>query len=81
MLYSDLMEEIARIEAVLDTVRPALLRDGGDVALVSFSEGTVTLRLTGACASCAMSTLTVRLGLEPAIRAAVPGIEKVITVK
>jgi Fe-S cluster biogenesis protein NfuA len=68
------------IERVLETVRPALRRDGGDVSLASVADGVVTLRLTGACASCAMSALTVRLGLEPAIRSAVPGVRSVVAI-
>ena len=71
----------AIIESVLETVRPALRKDGGDVSLVSFEDGTVTLHLVGACASCAMSGLTVRLGLEPAIRAALPSVERVVALK
>lgn len=69
-----------KIEEALDMVRPALRRDGGDVEFVSVDDGVVSLRLSGACASCGMSALTVRLGLEPAIIKAVPGITKVIAV-
>lgn len=68
------------IERVLESVRPALRRDGGDVEFVSVAEGVVSLRLSGACATCGMSALTLKMGLEPAIVAAVPGITKVIAI-
>jgi Fe-S cluster biogenesis protein NfuA len=69
-----------RIEAVLDKIRPALQADGGDVELVGVNDGIVSVRLTGACGSCPMSTLTLKMGVERAIRQAVPEVKELVAV-
>jgi Fe-S cluster biogenesis protein NfuA len=69
------------IERVLDGIRPALRRDGGDVEFVAVADGVVSLRLSGACATCGMSALTVKFGLEPAIKNAVPEVTSVVVLK
>ncbi len=67
-----------RIEKVLAEIRPSLLADGGDVELVDVKEGVVSVRLTGACGGCPMSTLTLQHGIERVLKERVPEIEKVI---
>jgi Fe-S cluster biogenesis protein NfuA len=69
-----------KVEAALDQVRPALIADGGDVQLVDVNEGVVTLRLTGACGGCPMSTMTLRHGIERVLREQVPEIKEVVAV-
>jgi Fe-S cluster biogenesis protein NfuA len=69
-----------RIEAVLEKIRPALQADGGDVELVGVNDGVVSVRLTGACGSCPMSTLTLKMGVERAIRQAVPEVKELVAV-
>lgn len=69
-----------RIEAALERIRPALMADGGDVELVDVKDGIVTVRLTGACGSCPMSTLTLRMGVEQVIREEVPEIKELVAV-
>jgi len=69
-----------RVEAALEKVRPALQADGGDVELVEVNDGIVSVRLTGACGSCPMSTMTLKMGVERAIRQAVPEIKKLVAV-
>lgn len=69
-----------KVEAVLARIRPALQADGGDVELVDVSEGVVKLKLTGACSSCPMSTMTLRMGIERALRAELPEIKEVVAV-
>lgn len=67
-----------RVESALDSVRPYLEADGGNVNVVEITEeGTVKLELLGACGSCPMSTMTFKAGLEEAILKAVPEIKKV----
>ncbi len=63
-----------RIEAVLDSIRPAVRLDGGDVRLVDWSaeRGRVEVQLLGACESCPISMLTLKDGIERRLRAAVP---------
>ncbi len=66
------------VQATLDTVRPALQADGGDVELVDVSDdGVVSVRLTGACAGCPMSTMTLKMGIERTLRNRVPEITRV----
>ncbi|RMH02944.1 MAG: NifU family protein [Aquificota bacterium] len=66
------------IEAVLDEIRPALRFDGGDIELVDITEdGTVLVRLMGACSGCGMSVLTLKAGVERAIKNRFPEIKEV----
>lgn len=69
-----------RVEAALAKIRPYLVADGGDVELVSISEGVVRLRLQGACRGCPMATMTLRQGIERMLRKEVPEIKEVIAV-
>ena len=69
-----------KVEVVLARIRPVLQADGGDVELVDISEGVVKLRLKGACSSCPMSTITLRMGIERALRAEIPEVKEVVAV-
>jgi Fe-S cluster biogenesis protein NfuA len=60
------------VEAVLDTLRPALMADGGNVELVDIDDGVVKVRLVGACSSCSSSTMTLKMGIERALKKAIP---------
>lgn len=67
-----------KVESTLNTVRPALRADGGDVELVDVTdEGVVSVRLTGACRGCPMSTMTLQMGIERALREQLPEVKKV----
>ena len=68
------------IESVLEEVRPALRADGGDVELVSIKDGVVSLKLKGACGSCPMSTMTLKMGIERILKQKLPEIKEVISV-
>jgi Fe-S cluster biogenesis protein NfuA len=69
---------IDRVEKALETIRPYLKADGGDVQLVNVSsEGIVEVKLTGACSDCPMSQMTLRAGVERALMREVPGIRRV----
>ena len=66
------------LEVVLDAVRPSLQADGGDCALVDVDEaGVVTLELTGACAGCSLSDITISQGIERVLKENVPGVTRV----
>ncbi|MFZ8859064.1 MAG: NifU family protein [Thermocrinis sp.] len=66
------------IEAVLDEIRPALRFDGGDVELVDVQEdGVVLVRMIGACSGCGMSVLTLKAGIERALKSRFPEIKEV----
>lgn len=65
------------VEQVLDTMRPYLLADGGNVELVEIEGPVVRLRLQGACGSCPSSTMTLRMGIERKLREEIPDIGEV----
>jgi len=70
-----------KVAVSLDKIRPALQADGGDVELVEVTDdGVVKLRLTGACAGCPMSTITLKSGIERVLRQQIPEIKEVIAV-
>jgi len=70
-----------RVEEALKQVRPALQRDGGDIELVSIEEnGVVKVRLKGACGSCPMSTMTLKMGVEKYLKEHVPEVKEVVQV-
>jgi len=72
----------ARVEEVLDQVRPGLQADGGDVELVDVDDaGVVSVRLTGACGSCPMSTMTMKMGVEKTLRENIPEITEVVQIR
>lgn len=66
-----------RVERSLDTVRPALRADGGDVELVDVDDGVVSVRLTGACGGCPMATMTLKMGIERTLQHQVPEVKRV----
>lgn len=70
------------VEKALNLVRPALQADGGDVELVDVTEdGVVSVKLTGACGSCPMSTMTLKMGVERVLKEQVPGVTSVEQVR
>ncbi|MBD2701316.1 NifU family protein [Spirosoma sp. BT702] len=69
---------ITRIEKALDSMRPYLAADGGNVKILEVTDDkTVRLELVGSCGTCPMSAMTFKGGLEEAILKAVPEITKV----
>ncbi|UII24623.1 NifU family protein [Fulvivirga maritima] len=73
------MDEIKeQIDTALDNIRPYLKTDGGNVKLLDVSDDLVVkLELLGACGSCPMSTMTLKAGVEEAIRKVVPQVKAV----
>jgi Fe-S cluster biogenesis protein NfuA len=68
-----------KVETALNTVRPYLEADGGNVKIVEITDDmTVKLEFVGACGSCPMSTMTFKAGLEDTIRRTVPEIQNVV---
>lgn len=66
------------LEEVLDAVRPSLQADGGDCELVGVdADGVVSLELTGACAGCSLSEMTLSMGIERVLKEHVPGVTAV----
>jgi len=72
------MDLLQRVEGALDTIRPYLEADGGNVSVEEITpENVVKLRLLGACGSCPMSIMTMKAGIEQAIKKAVPEVAAV----
>jgi len=71
---------LERVEEVLDKIRPALMADGGNVELVNVDDGVVSVRLTGACGCCAMSTQTLKYGVERMLKSELPEVKEVVAV-
>ena len=69
-----------KVEAALEKIRPSLRADGGDVELVDVQDGIATVRLTGACGSCPMSTMTLKMGIEKMLREEIPEVKEVVSV-
>lgn len=73
---SEVLKE--KVLKALDSIRPYLKADGGDVELVNVThEGIVEVKLTGACVNCPMSQMTLRAGVERVLIREVPGIRRV----
>jgi Fe-S cluster biogenesis protein NfuA len=70
-----------RVEAALDSIRPYLEADGGNVEVVEItSDKTLKIELKGACKTCNMSHMTMKSGIEETIKRAVPEITQIISV-
>jgi Fe-S cluster biogenesis protein NfuA len=69
--------ERQRVEKVLDKIRPALQADGGNIELVDVTDGVVKVRLKGACVGCMGAQMTLKMGVEKAIREVIPEIVRV----
>jgi Fe-S cluster biogenesis protein NfuA len=70
-----------KVEKVLKKIRPNLQADGGDVELVDVVDGVVKVRLTGACGTCPMSTMTLKMGVERILKEQIPEIKRVETIQ
>lgn len=70
-----------QVESVLNKIKPALQADGGDVELIEAGEdGIIKVKLKGACGSCPMSQMTLKMGIERILKEEVPEVKEVIAV-
>jgi Fe-S cluster biogenesis protein NfuA len=71
-----------KILEVLDSVRPAIQADGGDVEFLAYreEEGVVEVRLLGACESCPISMMTLKEGIERRLKNSIPGVSEVTAI-
>lgn len=68
-----------KITEVLAKIRPSIQADGGDVELIDIKEdNTVVVRLTGACGTCPMATLTLKAGIERILKEEIPEVKEVV---
>ena len=69
------------VETALEEIRPSLQADGGDIDLVAVGEdGTVSVKLQGACAGCPMSQMTLSFGVEKHLKKTIPEVTSVVAV-
>lgn len=74
----DIKDLTEKVNNALDQLRPFLNADGGDMELVEITqEGVVKVRLMGACSDCSMSMMTLKAGLEEAVKKVAPEIKSV----
>jgi Fe-S cluster biogenesis protein NfuA len=72
-------ESCKKVQAALNKIRPMLQADGVDVELVAVNDGTVTVRLNGACSGCPMSQMTLKNGIERMLKEQVPEVKTVLS--
>ena len=71
---------IEQIQCVLEELRPTIMQDGGDIHFVRFEEGTVFVKLYGACTTCPISFITLKMGLEVRMKERIPEVSCVMSV-
>jgi Fe-S cluster biogenesis protein NfuA len=70
----------AEVEEILDRIRPMLMADGGNIELIDVKDGEVFVHLVGACGMCPSSSMTLKLGVERALKEALPEVKRVVQV-
>lgn len=73
-------ETIKKINNVLDELRPFLINDGGNIEFVKYEDGIVYVEMQGACAGCELIDLTLKDGIEQALKSEIPEIKEVINI-
>lgn len=71
----------AVIQSVLNTLRPMIMNDGGDIEFIKYEDRIVYVKLHGACVHCPVSMITLKLGVEEALRAELPEVKEVVAIE
>jgi len=69
-----------KVEEAIGKIRPFLQQDGGDIEFVEYADGVVKVKLTGACGSCPMSMMTLKMGVEKTIKQEIPEVKEVVAI-
>ncbi|MBX9573087.1 MAG: NifU family protein [Candidatus Obscuribacterales bacterium] len=69
-----------QVEEILERIRPMLMADGGNIELIDVKDGEVFVHLIGACGMCPSSSMTLKLGVERALKEALPDVKRVVQV-
>jgi Fe-S cluster biogenesis protein NfuA len=81
MTTAEKNEITEKVKAAIETIRPYLIADGGDVKLVEITDDLIVkVKLTGACDGCPFSLMTLRAGIEQAIRKKLPELKELVAV-
>ena len=71
-------EIVDKIKEILDTIKPYLYSDGGDLEFLKYEDGYVYIRLLGACQGCSMADVTIENGIFETLKQEIPEIKGVI---
>ncbi len=77
----NIQKEQEKIIEVIDQLRPFLVNDGGNIEFIKYEDDIVYIHMMGACANCQMLDLTLREGIEAAIKEEIPNVKEVINVR
>jgi len=69
-----------KVEKAIEKIRPFLQRDGGDIEFIDVVDGVVKVKLKGACGSCPMSAMTLKMGVEKQLKDEIPEVKEVISI-
>lgn len=75
------MNSEQKIINIIDELRPFLINDGGNIEFVKYEDNIVYIKMMGACSNCEMLDLTLKNGIEAAIKEEVPEVKEVINIK
>ncbi len=75
------MTEQEKIINVINEIKPFIQNDGGDIEFIKYEDNIVYVRLLGACQGCQMAHITLKEGVEAAIKAEVPSVKSVVQEK
>lgn len=82
MFVGDNMQEIEKkIIEIIDTLRPYLINDGGDIEFIKYEDNIVYISMLGACSDCAMLDFTLKDGIEFALKEEIPEVKGVVNIK
>ena len=70
-----------KIIDIINRLRPFLINDGGNIEFIKYEDNVVYIKMMGACSNCDMLDLTLKDGIEAAIKEEVPEVEKLINIK
>jgi Fe-S cluster biogenesis protein NfuA len=77
----DAQETLQNVEKALEEIRPFLMSDGGNIALLSIEDNVVKVQLQGACTGCSVNQMTLKNGVEATIKKYAPHIMEVINIE
>ena len=80
-MSDQLTHDYEKIVVALEKVRPFVLGHGGDITLVKYQEGIVHVKLHGACVGCPISSYTLKMGVEEAIKELIPDVKEVVAIE
>ena len=69
-----------KIKEVIDSIRPFLVNEGGDIDFIKYEDNIVYIKLLGACSNCQMIDFTLKDGIESTIKEEIPEVKEVINV-